>query len=175
MKNIKEAGSAEKQARGNAPSAKGVFVRDFRSAQGSFTIEAVLVMSVIIASLTASLICAFYLHDRAVLRSRVCETAAMGGVQACFADSLPFSAAEAASNVQNLMIRAGSSSVVYERSEDRIFACGSGEFVFPSYTADLIGEGTRSLNETWERTLYHPADLIRQVRAWKRVMDKAEP
>ena len=123
------------------------------SVQGSFTIEAVLVMSVVIASLTALLICSFFIHDRAVLRSRVCEIAAAGGIQAYFSDSMPFSASEASKGAQHLMLRADSLQISSDSSENRISVQGTGEFSFPGYTADFLGEGTRKLDESWERNI----------------------
>lgn len=127
----------------------------------SFTVEASLLMAVILPVLIGILLAGFYVHDQAFLQGAVCEVSGMGSSMALYAD-------RDARMWQTLNKRTGKS-MLWARglnqscsaSKTMSQALISATFRFPGMVAAFFGRDRQALEEGATRKVYHPADLIR--------------
>ena len=146
---------------------------------GSFTVEATLLMAILLPMLLGLMFAGFYLHDRVRMRGAAGESAALfvcmgtdparGEKAAAAAKSLSGSGAMWMRNV-----KAGC-----EAGELEITVSMTGTFPFPVFTRDFLTSGTRQCREEVKRKAYEPASLIRKVRGVEafadRITDPGEP
>ena len=142
-----------------------VIDRCFRThVRASFTVEASLLMSIILPALISLIIGGFYVHDRALVQSAACELAAMGSnlheydqassKLSALKDQLTGSGYLWAGSIR------GSVSVSARQSLSQV----SGTFPVPALVSALLGNPSVMLKGRCVRQIYRPAGLIRKVR-----------
>ena len=139
--------------------------------KGSFTIEATLLMSFILPMLIALLMAGFYVHDRALLQGIACEAAARGNCLAMENGSASAVRKTIQERIPPGLMWAGNTGKQFQADEEQIHVSLSGTFRFPGFSSFLLPGGNRPVNGEWERTVYHPAKLIRKVRGAKALID----
>ena len=130
-----------------------------------FTVEASLLMGVILPVLFALLIAGFYVHDRACMQGAVCELCAMSSnLQVYYGEREGLLDTRASGLSGSVSLWARSRSYSASISEDAGEAYLAGSFpVSPGGADRFLGRQT-AVEISWYRRIYHPADLIRKVR-----------
>lgn len=130
----------------------------------SFTIEASLLMTILLPILLALIYYGFYCHDRGVLQSASCEVTAM-------ADNL-----RDTKNAQNILNERAMERVqkrtVFEEnakqsvilSDENVTVTASTSIPLPGFISGLFSNGNLKISETQKRKLLHPARIIRKIR-----------
>ena len=147
-----------------------IIYRGCRSLSGYFTIEATLLMMIILPVMTGLIIAGFFVHDRARFQAAACETAARGS---CLVIDRQQNAivGRAASALRSGSMWAGNAYSSASASEDNVSASFGGDFHFPGFSSQYLPGNGLTCNGNWERTIYHPAKLIRKVRGVKALID----
>lgn len=142
-------------------------------AKASFTVEASLLMAIILPVLIAILLAGFYLHDSASLETAVTELCAMGSNLRGYG--------ERSSDLEDVKNRRLSHSLLWTRQaagtvssgEEDVSARLSGTFPVPGLVGKLMGSAQIQVTKTWSRRLYRPAEMIWKIRAVKYLADSA--
>ena len=142
------------------------------SLSGSFTVEAALLMSILLPMLLGLMFAGFYIHDRVRMRGAAGETAALF---VCMGtdpsrDAKAVKAADALSGAGAMWMR--NVKAHCETDDLNISVSMSGTFPFPVFTRDYFSTGTRPCSEEVQRKAYAPAGLIRKVRGVKAFVDR---
>lgn len=146
-------------------SAAFIFARTRLSAV--FTVEAALLMALILPVLLSLIYLGFLDHDRGVLQGAACETAALAD------NSVPDKAR--ANKLRTLTEGIGKDAVLVSRSLESSFSL-SKDFVQVSYTGSmkvpgllprLFGRETLPTGRTFSRKLFSPAPAIRKIRGMR--------
>ena len=132
--------------------------------KGSYTVEASLVITIIMFVLAALIFCTFYIHDRATLQAMVCEAAAVGS---SFATD-----EEREEAVQKVVggIEAGrflgsrnlNGNVAMGKKE--ITVLWNTEYPVPGFAAKYLAEGKLEARKSWTCKILDPADTIRIIK-----------
>lgn len=138
---------------------------------GSFTVEAALLMSLIIPVLAALIYGAFYVHDTAVLQGIVCELAVMGSNLAQEKNQEGELEKRKKELISSRFTGTGKVTVSVKSDVRKTAASGSGEFCFPGLVMKFFGGNIRKISVNWEKELIHPADKIRKVRGLEYLAD----
>lgn len=135
-----------------------------REYKGSYTVEAAAVISMTFLVLGALIIAVFFVHDRAVIQSTVCEAAAVGSnymtqeERSAAAQSVSGSiSGQRLLGSQNLAVSVG----VGEKSAS---AWGSAAFPVPGMFVSYFSGGSLDISCSWESSVLDPADVIRKIR-----------
>lgn len=139
--------------------------------QGSFTVEAALLMAILLPVLVSVIYLSFCLHDRAVLQGISCEIGAMGS------NLRQEKKAEAMLNekqralTENRLL--GTKNIVKSLSvsDNRVSVTFSGSYPFPGLIMRLMGGNQLQIWRSWSRELYRPAKLIRKIRGLNDMVD----
>ena len=136
-------------------------------ASAVFTVEAAMLMAVILPVLLSLIYLGFLDHDRGVLQASSCEVAALAD------NSVPDR--ERSGRLKTYADQLGKSAVI--SSKDLSSSCSvNKDFVQVSYTGSihvpgilprLFGADALSSGRSFSRKLYHPADSIRKIRGLK--------
>lgn len=139
--------------------------------QGSFTVEAALLMTILLPVLVSVIYLSFYIHDRAVLQGIGCEIGAMGSNlrQEKRAEAILKEKQRELSKNRLLGTRNMEKSLSV--SEHQISVTFSGSYLFPGLIRKLIGGNRLGIRRSWSRELYHPAKLIRKIRGLNDMVD----
>ena len=150
---------------------KSLPVRRKRScAQASFTVEAALLMAVILPVLIALLITGFYLHDRAFLQEVTTELCAMQSNLRMYEDSASRTERVRQHRLAHTALWAGDLNGECRSSKEQAAADMTGTFTLPGIIGALLSSQS-GIHAHWERRLYDPAPLIRNARAAKYLLD----
>ncbi len=143
-----------------------------RRLQASFTVEASLLMTLILPAVLAILLAGFYVHDRVMLQGGACELAAMGSNLRTFQAraSMLEERKRAVTSGGSLWTRniSGNASAGKDQSEVGF----SGSFPIPGMVMQLYTSGELTVSGEWNRKLYHPANTIRKIRGLKYLIDE---
>lgn len=141
-------------------------------ADGSFTVEAALLMTILIPVLVSLIYAGFYIHDRALLQGVACEIAALGSnlAEEQGAERILNEKKEILIAGRLLGTRKGRTAVSH--GKDRTSAVCSGTFVLPGLIARFFRLNEKKLERSWSRSRCSPADLIRKIRGVKYMADK---
>ena len=137
----------------------------------SFTVEASLLMGIILPVLIGILLAGFYVHDQAYLQGIACEVSGMGSSMALYSDR--------EAQMQQTMKKRTGRSVLWVRGINRNSSVSktssrasvSASFRFPAVAAVFFGRETQALESSAVRKIYHPADLIRTFKGARDLMD----
>lgn len=139
--------------------------------KGSFTVEAALLMTMIIPVLVSLIYAAFYLHDGAVLQGIACEISAMGSNLAQEKDREDRLNRAKDQLVSSRLLGTGNKKISFELGENKISAAYSGTFAVPGLVMKFFNGNTLKIEKSWSRELYHPAESIRKIRGWSYLAD----
>ncbi len=142
-----------------------------RTLQGSFTVEAALLMTILLPVMVALIYASFFLHDRTLLQGAACEVAAMGSNLAEEKDI-----ESRLNEIRKQLVSArllGTENVhsTIALGEDNIEVSYQGKFSLPGLIENLFGSDSLNISRSWKRKQYHPADTIRKIRGLEYMAD----
>ena len=138
--------------------------------KAAFTVEAAMLMAVILPVLMAILIAAFDLHDQALLQGTVSEALSMGGNLVMYEEERAALPGLIGSLIQNGTIRAENLTSSVSASPEHVSASCSGAIDYPAFLKPFTASGSRTISAAGERIILHPPSLIWKVRGIKRVV-----
>lgn len=133
--------------------------------KGSYTVEAALVLPIVLFVLSALMILAFYVHDRGILQSLACETAVTG--------SNYITEEERKTAVERIKSQVSPARLMGSRGSSGHTAFGSSE-VYAQYTAvypvpgmamRYLSGGQLKIAKSWRAEGINPSDWIRKQRS----------
>ena len=136
----------------------------------AFTVEAAMLMAVILPVLMAILTASFDLHDRALFQGAVSEALSMGGNLVLYEEERAALPGLIGSLMQDGTIRAEDLSAGVSADPDYVSASCSGTIDYPFFLEPFAPSGSRTISASGERTILHPASLIWKVRGIRRVV-----
>ena len=145
---------------------------DKRKAEASFTVEASLLMAVILPVLVAVLLTGFYLHDRAYLQGITTELCGMGSNLRIYDDRESRMTRIRDRRLSHSLLWAGEAAGSVNCGEETVSADAGAGFPIPGITGHLMGDAKADLKAQWSRRLLRPTDLIWQIRGAKYLLDK---
>ena len=138
------------------------------------TVEATLLMGIILPVLTAVLIASFYVHDQACLQGSACEIASMGCNLAEYPDRAARLERLCSSLPRSRLLWSRSVQAQYTAGDDAVSGGCSGTFPVSSLIRSWWQGGPVQAGASWSRAVYHPADLIRKVRGVHELIEALE-
>lgn len=142
-------------------------------ARASFTVEAALLMGIILPVLIALLLAGFYLHDRAYLQCVTTELCARESNLRLYENRSAQLAGIRDQRLGHALLWTRNASGSFSEGDDSAEAQAAGSFPVPGLAARLFGAGQLEVKASWSRRLYKPADLIWKARAAKYLLDEA--
>lgn len=139
--------------------------------KGSFTVEAALLMTIILPVLIALIYIGFYVHDSAVIQSVLCETAAMGSNLEGDPEREALLEKKKEELLKGRLIVAQQVSAELSVTDSKIVLNSDGTFCFPGMISQLVNGGSSDIQKKCERKLYHPAETIWKIRGIKTLAD----
>ena len=131
---------------------------------GSYTVEAAMVVPVVFFVLAALMVGAFYIHDRAVCQSIVCEIAACGSSFMTEAERKK-AMKEAESQIRGERFlgsqELGGNSAMGSRE---IQVSWQGRYPVPGMVMKYLSGGSLSYQAKWDSRIVDPADTVRKIR-----------
>ena len=142
-----------------------------RQENAFMTLEAALLMSVILPALTALLIAGFYVHDQAVLQAGAHELTALGSCLR-LEDTREASLKNELSSLTGGRLTWGRElSGQVNAGENTAAASITGTFPVPGFAAQLLSGGKLKLSAQSSRKIWHPAKIIWKIRGAKELID----
>ncbi|MCD7736223.1 MAG: hypothetical protein LUI07_04545 [Lachnospiraceae bacterium] len=131
---------------------------------GSYTVEAAMVVSIVIFVLSALVIASFYVHDCAVFQSYVCEIAAAGSSYATEdeRENAVTSGKKEVKAARFLGSRELSGTVSAEKN--KVTASWSAAYPVPGFAMKYLADSELSIDVSWSSKIVAPADTIRLIR-----------
>lgn len=139
--------------------------------KGSYTVEAAAVMPLTFLVLGALLLCAFFVHDRAVVQSMVCEAAAAGGNFATEKERSEAVAAAVHAVSEQRFLGSRGVELYTDMGQNQVKAGGSAAFPVPGMFASFLSGGVLSISCEWENRVVDPAEVIRKIRGAELVIE----
>ena len=136
---------------------------DHKRISASFTVEAAMLMGLILPVLLAILYFGLYLHDRGVLAGAACETSAradLGTWKASANSRIDKTAASLAKRIGSRKKVTSSVSV----SKDAVDISYQSSLTLPGILPQLFGRSALDTEIAHRRTLIRPAEIIRKIR-----------
>ncbi|MCC8137288.1 MAG: hypothetical protein LIO76_04360 [Clostridiales bacterium] len=132
--------------------------------RGSYTVEAAAVVSITILILASLLIAAFYVHDRAVLQSIACESAAAAGN--CAGESERNAAAASADSQVSASRFLGSRDVSgdTEADGDEAESVWNAVYPVPGFAMNYFTDNELAVQASWSCKIADPTKTIRLIR-----------
>ena len=130
----------------------------------SFTVEASLLMTVILPVLIALIITGFYVHDQACLQGTACEAAALGSCLRMYDDRAGVLQATMQKRRGGILLWTKGAGGSAQAGRDASSASCSGQFPLPSLTAALLAGSSLQVGASWQKALYQPARLIWKIK-----------
>ena len=141
-----------------------------RTLNGSFTVEAAVLIPLTILLMAAIILAAFYIHDRAVLQGNVCECAAAG------ANALTQSLQTQKMAQTKTQIKVGrllgSRKLRGQISPggDLAEAAWKAEYPIPGMAGNLFADSRISISVSWSQERFSAARKIRIIRGISRIL-----
>lgn len=139
--------------------------------QGSFTVEASMIMGIVLMILVAILYASFYVHDRGVAQGIVCELAAYGNGLSWENTVEQQMEKRKKELISSRFLHTEGIKVTAAKEKDQVTAAFSGSFLIPEFVQPLFLEKEKSVEKTWKRAIYDPADTIRKIRGVKYMVE----
>ena len=139
--------------------------------RAAITVEASLLMTLIIPMLIAIMVTGFYVHDRAYMQGVCTELCAMGSNLQLYEDAAAQLDALEKKRLSGTMMWAGAVSGAHRIDETAADASIHGSFSLPGLITRVFRMNTAEVSASWSRNIYHPAELIWVVRSAKYVVD----
>ena len=136
-----------------------------------FTVEAAMIMTIVLPVLTVILIAGFCLHDSAMLQSDACAAAAAASNLRTYKNRDADLNAYTSEMGQQGFIWMEESSISAQAGEKSSSAAGEGRFPLPGLIRRFFYDRMQRVSASWSRTMYHPAAMIRVMRGAKYLLD----
>ncbi len=141
-------------------------------APGSFTVEAALLMGIILPVLIALLLMGFYLHDKACLQGTASELCARGSSLRLYKDREGTLAKIRDKRLSHSLLWTRDVSGGVTAGTDEMSASAEGSFPVPGLIAALTGNKLSTVGAKWQARLHDPTDLIWKIRGAKYLLDE---
>ncbi len=138
--------------------------------KASFTVEASLLMTVILPVLLAILYYGFYLHDRGVLNGAAQQITAQADLNN-WKESGNNRLAKRAKALESMTGPSRNVSTDVQVSREKVSVTYKGAMSLPGILPTLFGKNELHTDAGAARTLLYPADLIRKIRGLEYVSD----
>lgn len=138
---------------------------------GSFTVEASLIMGLVLMILVAIIYSSFYVHDCGVAQGIVCELAALGNTAPQDDDGGKELEKQKKLLVTSRFLNTEGVKVFASRSDTQVETSFMGNFTVPAFIGEFFTRGDLALQKSWSRTIYDPADVIRKIRGVKYMVE----
>ena len=170
MTDMEAAGNAMRQKEQGKKGTQDVRKKSGEGLRASYTVEAAAVVSMTFLVLGALILLTFFVHDRAVIQSAVCEAAAAGNN--FITQEERSEAAQNAAGGISLQRLLGSRSleVTAGTGEKSVLAWGNAEFPVPGMFVSYFSGGSLEISCSWESSRMDPADIIRKIRGAELVL-----
>lgn len=139
--------------------------------KASFTVEAALLMTILLPTLVALLYMIFYVHDGSVMQGAACEAAAMGSNLILEDDRERILEEKAGGLAAGRFLGTKGTKKTVTVGKNQVSVQYSGSFSVPGLVAGLIAGNELSVQRGWERKVFHPAEEIRKIRGLKDMID----
>ena len=146
--------------------------KNSRVLNGSFTVEAAVLIPLTVLLMAAIILAAFYIHDRAVLQGNACECAAAG------ANTLTQSLQAKEMARTKALIKAGrllgsrNRSGLVSAGGERTEAAWTAEFPIPGMVGNLFADSRISISVSWHQERILAARKIRIIRGISRILKR---
>lgn len=134
-----------------------------RQLPGSFTVEAALIMTVVLPVLLAILYYGFFLHDKGVLNGASQQIAAQADLNH-WKESGTSRLSKQAKKLEKLTGPSWKVSSSLSVNDSSVTVRYEGSMPLPGLLPSLFGKGRLNTGAGAKRTLLYPADLIRKIR-----------
>lgn len=139
--------------------------------QGSFTVEASLIMGIILMILVAILYASFYVHDKGVAQGIVCELTAFGNALSWEDTVEKEMEKQEKMLISSRFLHTEGVKVSVSKNEDQVSVSLSGNFLVPGFISSLFWDKGLPIEKNWQRIIYDPTDVIRKIRGVKYMVD----
>ena len=139
--------------------------------RASLTVEAALLMGIILPVLTAIIYAGFYVRDAAFLQGATGEVAAMGSNLQLYKNGSSIAGKLSEELTASQMLRTDNLSRSLSQDEDGIRISYTGTFRIPGYISDFWQGDSLRVQASWARTYYHPSRMIWKIRGAKALFD----
>ena len=174
VKQAAEKGQPEKSRCDLEMGLKEEKMRGRTTQKAQITVEAALLMTLIIPLLVGVLLAGFYVHDRAFLQAVCTEVSAAGSNLLLYDDRQQTLDAISKRRSKGSMMWTKNASVQHTADETVSDASSEGTFTVPGLVTDVFGLQLPAVRAEWKKNIYHPAELIWTVRSVKYVVDLLE-
>jgi len=135
------------------------------------TLEAALLMSLILPLLAGIMVSGFYLHDRAYLQAVCTELSFLGSDLLLYSDREAQLDKTAKKRTANTLMWARAAECDHTAGDIEADAHASAKVHVPGLIAEVFPVTMPEISVSWERNIYHPAELIWTVRSVKYTVD----
>lgn len=142
-----------------------------RSYKGSYTVEAAMLMGIIITVMASLLIMCFYLHDRAVLQAMTCEIASAGNNFATEQEQQKITAELKKILTKDRLMGSRNVSQKIDADNKKVYAGWQAEYPVPGLAAKFIIQNKLGIHASWEAEKVQAADTIRKIRGIRKLVN----
>lgn len=145
--------------------------------RASFTVEAAMLMTLILPALLALIYLGLYLHDRGVLNGAAQEVAAQADLN-CWKDSGNVYLSGSAGKLADRTGPSGKAAVSVSAGDKQVSVTYNASMTLPGLLPKLFGRSVLDTGASVQRTLLKPADTIRIIRGLEyvsKILGKGDP
>ncbi len=135
------------------------------------TLEAALLMSLILPLLAGIMVSGFYLHDRAYLQAVCTELSFLGSDLMLYSDREAQLDRTEEKRTSNALMWARTAECDHTAGDIEADAGARAGFHVPGLIAEVFPVRMPEISVSWKRNIYHPAELIWTVRSVKYTLD----
>lgn len=139
--------------------------------KGSFTVEASLIMGIVLMVLVAVLYGAFYVHDSGVAQGIVCELTASGNAMASEKNGEKQLKKRKELLITSRFLHTEGVKVSISKEDDQISAVFEGYFKIPGFISPFFVGDELPMQASWNRNVYDPVEIIRKIRGVKYMVE----
>lgn len=142
-----------------------------RTCNGSYTVEAAVVVSITFWVLASLILAAFYVHDQAVFQGIVCELASKGSNYATAAERKKALQAAERDITENRFLVSHSLSGNAASGESQVTAAWSAVCSMPGFAAGYLSGNSFTIKKSWSTKIPDPAKTIWLMRGAGQLLD----
>lgn len=139
--------------------------------KGSYTVEAALLMGIILLVMASLIIAGFYLHDRAVLQAMTCEIASAGSHVATEKEQQKVIADLRKILTRNRLMGSRNASEQTKSDKNEVSAVWQAEYPVPGMAAKFFIKNKLHIKVSWQMKRVKAAGLIRKVRGVRKLVN----
>lgn len=139
--------------------------------KASYTVEAALLMGIILFVMAALLIGGFYLHDKAVLQAMTCEIASAGSNVVTEKEQQKVIADLKKILTKKRLMGSRNASEKTKADQKTVSAVWQAEYPVPGMAAKFISKNRLNIKVSWQVEKVQAAKLIRKVRRVRKLVN----